>query len=97
MGKRCCKPRVRKKLVSVGRHFYGDPYYDEYVNMECPICRKIIHYGYCKCPECGAVIDQNHPNVIEARRRSIEDLIAGVLLCVIAAVFVILILIYIVI
>ena len=83
------KPRVRKKLFTSGRNFYSDPYYDDYINFECPSCRKIIHYGYEKCPECGAEIDQNHPNVNQARKRSRQELIVSVLLCLIAAAFVI--------
>lgn len=74
------KLKVRKKFICAGRHFNGDPYLDDYINMECPSCREIIHYGYEICPKCGAEIDQNDPEVQEARKRAIQDRIVGILL-----------------
>lgn len=75
------KPRVRKKFIWT---LYGDPYLELYVNMECPSYQRIIHYGYERCPKCGAEIDQNHPEVKEARRRSILDMVVFGILCLLS-------------
>lgn len=81
------KTRVKKKLFTSGRNFYSDPYYDDYINMECPHCQEIIHYGYEECPKCGAIIDQSHPNVKEAQKRRRQEVIIFILLCLFIGVF----------
>lgn len=84
--------KVRKKFIHLSSNFYKDPYLDDYVNMECPSCQKIIHYGYNKCPICGVAIDPNHPEVREAKKRSIQDFCVAIsgLLMVLAVVILIL-------
>lgn len=86
------KPKVRKRFIRIYHRYYSDPYIDNYINMECPACRELIHYGYTVCPKCGTEIDQEHPEVKAARKRYIVDaavaLALGVIYIVIAVIIV---------